>query len=90
MAMPMNSRGPDARELAFDREQRALLRAYAHDEQTKPIFDELLAAQAQVLEQGEQPRQPHFGALKESWQMRRGEAFWDREPADPVPLRAVE
>ena len=79
-------------EHAFNWEQRALLAAYQHDRETGRIFDDLTAAQAAVRKQGEQPRQPHFAVLRESWQMHRGEAFWDRQPAEPTPqsLKAVE
>lgn len=80
------SRGPDDRELALTRETRALLALYAVEEQVERAFQELIRAQEQVVEQGEDPRRPRLTTLKASWQVSRGEAFWNRDTPEPVPV----
>lgn len=79
------------RENALNRETRALLAGYQLEADLDRILDEIHNAQAKVAEQGDRPRTPSFGrTMHAAWQVRRGDAFWDRAPADPVPLRVAE
>lgn len=79
------------RENALNRETRALLAGYQLEADLDRILDEIHAAQTCVAEQGDRPRSPSFGrTMHAAWQVRRGDAFWDREIVHPVSLRVAE
>jgi hypothetical protein len=83
-------RGPDLRELALDRCTRALLAGLAEEERLERVLDELHKAQAQALELGITPPRSSFRrVMAAAVQVHRGDAFWEREPAEPTPLEVA-
>jgi hypothetical protein len=85
------SRGPTDLQLALDRSTRskvALLEAA--EKFVRALQEEQVADQA-VIELGATPTRIDLDRVTyAAWQVHRGQAFWDREPADPVPLRVAE
>ena len=82
------TRGPDMRQLALNRCTDAIMQALDMEGQLERALTELHEAQLHCERQDVVPPGARFGrAMHAAWQVQRGEAFWDRQPADPVPAR---
>ena len=85
------SRGPDQRELVINANTRATLAALDFEKQLERVLRDLHQSQEAVQEIGCQPLRPSFGrAMNAAEQVVRGVAYWDREPADSIPLAVAK
>ncbi len=85
------SRGPSQLQLVLDHSTRSKVRLLEAAEQFLKALDEEQKADNAVIELGATPTRLELDRVTyAAWQVHRGHAFWDRQPADPVPLKAVE
>ena len=85
------SRGPDQLELALTRSTRAKLALIDAAETFRKALDEEARADDALVKLGATPARIELDKVTyAAWQVHRGAAFWDRAPADPIPLKAVE
>jgi hypothetical protein len=85
------SRGPDQLQLILDRCTRSKLNLIAAADDFKRALEEEQRADQEAIAIGVTPPRLELDRVTHAaWQVHRGDAFWDREPADPVPLRVAE
>src|SRR5262245_43077163 len=85
---PHMARGPEPIELALQRCARLELDGMRLDEQLTRWMRDRREAQAALSELGIDPplHRGYSRQLTVALQVDRGDAFWDREPADPAPI----
>ena len=84
-------RGPSDLELALDRCTRSKLQLIEAAQQFVRALQEEQVADQHAIDLGVTPPRLELDRVTHAaWQVHRGDAFWDREPADPTPLRVAE
>ena len=86
----MPDRGPDPLELALSRCMKSKLRLLEVQRELLKALNEDREADKAALALGITPPAVTLEReLHAARQMHRGDAFWEREPAEPTPLRAT-
>lgn len=86
----MSHVGPNEHELALARCARSKIHLLEVQEILRRALAEEREADQKAIELGiTPPRISLDRELHAAWQVHRGDAFWDRDPADPTPLRVA-